>query len=103
MNSFTNSSIHPFKDPKLWQRRPIEQEILVPQAVEVGFILPSLMAQMSPLMKEDSSRELMQGQCLQSVEEVAAKFIITFIMYAIKICIMVQDGQTGFPQKLLSV
>ena len=32
-------------------------------------------------MKEDSSRELMQGQCLQSVEEVAAKLTRTFIMY----------------------
>ena len=63
---------HSFQDPKLWQRRPIEQEILVPQAVEVGFILPSLMAQMSPLLTEESSRQLMQGgQCSQSVRELA--------------------------------
>ena len=33
----------------------------MPQAVEVGFILPSLMAQMSPLLREESSRQLMQG------------------------------------------
>ena len=67
---FISARYHSFQDPKLWQRRPIEQENLVPQAVEVGFILPSLMAQMSPLMREESSRQLMQGgQCLQSVRE----------------------------------
>ena len=48
----------------------------MPQAVEVGIILPSLMAQMRPHMTEESSRLLMQGQWLQSVKEVAAKSII---------------------------
>ena len=68
-----HSIIHSSKDPKLWQRRPIEQENLVPQAVEVGIILPSLMAQMRPLMTEESSRQLMQGQCLFCVKDLALK------------------------------